>query len=93
MTVGEQESSGRQHLATVSFGGRFWETYLEFDDDPRRIDSYRAFLSFTQADDPKADPVRTTVLIIENSYDDAVKRAKSFSEHQLASLLRSAKPD
>ena len=93
MAGSDQEPTGRQHLATVSFEGRFWETYLEFDDDPKRMDSYRAFLSFTQTDDSAADPVRTTVLIIENSYDAAVRRARDFSEHQLAALLRSAKPD
>lgn len=88
-----KDSTGRQHLATVSFEGRFWETYLEFDDDPQRLDSYRAYLSFTQADGAASDPVRTTVIIIEHSYDEAVRRAQEFSPHQLASLLRSAKPD
>ena len=38
-------SSGH-HLATISHEGRFWDVYLEFEDDPRRPTSFRALLCF-----------------------------------------------
>ncbi len=42
-------SSGH-HLATISHEGRFWDVYLEFDDDPRRPDTYRALLCYFPGD-------------------------------------------
>ena len=32
------------HLATISHEGRFWDVYLEFEDDPRRPETFRALL-------------------------------------------------
>lgn len=85
------EPSG-QHIATISHEGRFWDVYLDFEDDPRRPDSYRAFLAFSPADaDEDESPVRTATIIIEESYEDAVRKARSFEDHQLAGLLRSAR--
>lgn len=82
----------RQHLATVSFDGRFWDAYLDFTERPDSA-AYRAFVSFSQADAPDEDPVSTTVIFIEPSLDDILLKARSFSDHQLVSLLRSARSE
>jgi hypothetical protein len=39
------------------------------------------------------EPVRTTVIVIEQSYEEAVAKARSFDNRQLQGLLRSALPD
>ncbi len=83
-----------QHLATISHLGRFWDVFLEFDDDPRRPNVYRGALCFSPSDLNEGEhPSRTTAIIVETSYDDAVRRARSFEEHQLVALLRSVLPD
>ena len=83
-----------QHLATVSHQGRFWDVFLEFNDDPRRPDVYRALLCFAPSDlDSGEQPVRTANIIVESTYDDVVRKARGFEEHQLLGLLRSALPD
>lgn len=92
MDAEQQNTTGRQHLATVSFEGRFWDAYIDFDDRPERYDAYRAFVSFSQAD-AEEEPVNTTIIFIEPSYDAVMTKARSFSEHQLVALLRSAKKD
>ncbi len=82
-----------QHLATISHAGRFWDVYLEFDDDPRRQDSYRAILAFSAADRNEGEGVyRTIPVIIEPSYEEAVRRARVLEDHQLAAFLRSLLP-
>ena len=77
-------------LSTFAHEGRFWDIYLEFVDDPRRPDSARARFCYVPTD--KADheeAVRTAVIVIEQSFEEAVSRARSFDEHQLGALLRS----
>jgi len=82
------------HIATLAHAGRIWDVYLEFDDDPHRPQSYRARLRFDPADstDFEEQPARTTVIIIEHSYEEAVAKARTFDERQLEGLLRSALP-
>jgi hypothetical protein len=82
------------HVATLAHDGRIWDAYLEFDDDPHRPDVYRARLRFDAADsvDFAEEPTRTTVIIIEESYEKAVIKARSFDDRQLQGLLRSALP-
>lgn len=88
----ETPSEG-QHLATVGHDGRFWDVYLEFDDDPRRPETFRGVLCFFPADANEGEePVRTTAIIIEPSYEEAVARARAFEDHQLVGLLRSCLP-
>lgn len=83
-----------QHLTTVSHAGRFWDVYLEFDDDPGRTDTCRALLCFSPADRNEGEePTRTAAIIIENSPQEATARARSFEDHQLVGLLRSTLPD
>ena len=80
------------HIATVAHEGRIWETWLLFENDPLRPTSYRARFRF---DPPSGDPigtVQTTVLIIEDSYEDAVAKARGFDDRALQGLLRSALP-
>ncbi len=85
-------SSG-QHLATISHEGRFWDLYLEFDEDLRRPGSYRGNLAFSPADRTEGEDVlRTIALIIEPSYDEAMKKARGIDEHQLSAFLRSLLP-
>lgn len=83
-----------QHITTISNQGRFWDVYLEFDDDPRHPESYRGLLCFSPADlNEEEEPVRTGTIIIEPSYEEAVRKARDFEDHQLSGLLRSALPD
>jgi len=87
-------SSPGLHIATIAHAGLLWDTYLQFDDDPRRPDTFRARLRFNQAGTDGAPKVtQTTVIVIEESYEEAVARARSFDERQLKSLLRSTLPE
>jgi len=89
----DPDSSGL-HLASLSHAGRFWDVYIEFVDDPRRPDTCRALLCFSPADRAAREgPVRTTTIIIESSYAEAVERARQLEERQLVGLLRSCLPD
>jgi len=85
-------SSG-QHLATVSHAGRFWDVYLEFQDDPRRPDAFRGLLAYSPADRAEGEKLlRTIPIIIESSYEEAVRRARDLEDHQLIAFLRSLLP-
>lgn len=85
------------HVATLTYEGRIWDAYLEFDDDPRRPTSYRGRLRFDAADEASEEEedtaARTTVIIIEDSYEEAVAKARSFDTRQLQGLLRSCLPE
>ena len=99
MTPGQHPSAPGSvpglHVATIAHRRRIWDAYLEFDDDPHRPDLYCARLRFDAADasDFVGEPVRTTVIVIEQSYEEAVAKARSFDDRQLQGLLRSALPD
>lgn len=83
-----------QHLATVSHEGRFWDVYVEFNNDPRHRDSFRALLCFSPADrNDGENPVRTTTIIVEDSPQEVLARARSLETHHLIGLLRSCLPD
>ena len=82
------------HVATLAHEGRIWEVYLEMEDDPQRPSVCRALLRF----DPTAGSagqaaVTTGVIIIEDSYEEALAKARSFDPRQMEGLLRSALPD
>lgn len=90
MQSSDPASSG-QHIATISHEGRFWDVYLDFEDDPARPEIYRGLLAFSAADaGEEEEPIRTAPIIIENSYEEAVRKARSFEDHQLKGFLRSA---
>ena len=87
-------TSEGQHLATISYDRRFWEVYLEFNDDPRWPSSYRGLLCFLPSENEGEDTVkRTATIIIEDSYEAAVNKARAFENHQLQGLLRSVLPE
>ena len=82
------------HITTITHGGRIWGAYLEFEDDPTRPDMYLARLRFDVANPTNLEEApRTTVIIIEESYQEAVAKARDFDDRQLEALLRSALPD
>ena len=86
--------SNGQHLTTISYDGHFWEVYLEFQDDPRIPTSYRGLLCFSPAAGAgAASALRTTTILIEDSYEAVLSKAQAFEEFQLQSLLRSLLPD
>lgn len=88
--IGESEA---RHLATVSHEGRFWDVYLELSNEITESRSYRARLRYSPTNpDQDAEPVRTTTILIEPTYEDVIVRARSFGDHQLVALLRSALP-
>ena len=82
------------HLTTISHDGRFWEVYLEFQDDPRAPRSYRGLLCFSPSTGAEAESAwRTTTILIEDSHESVVSKARDFEDFQLQSLLRSLLPD
>lgn len=90
----DRRPDGGMHVTTIAHNGRIWDAFLEFEPDPHRPEIYRARLRFepTNAADGET-PTRTAILIIEDSYEDAVAKARSFDDRQLSGLLRSALPD
>ena len=93
MDPSAQSPSSGQHLATIGHEGRFWDVYLEFDDDPRSPETYRARLVFNPGDPgDEEEPYRTAVIIIEDSFEAANRKARAFDDLQLQALLRSVLP-
>jgi carbamoylphosphate synthase large subunit len=82
------------HIATITHDGRIWEVYMDFEPDLHYPATYRARLRFeSSAGEDGPVMARTAVIIIEDSYEEAVAKARSFAEHQLQGLIRSALPD
>jgi len=82
------------HVATVAHDGLLWDAYLDFQTDPRRPASFRAKLRFDMAGaDGTVHSAETAVIIIEDSYEEAVGKARAMDDRVLTSLLRSALPD
>jgi len=82
------------HVATITHEGLIWDTYLEFEDDPRQPTSFRGKLRFDLAGADGAErSAETTVIFIEDSYEEAVAKARRMDERGLEALLRSALPD
>ena len=81
------------HVATIPHGGRLWSVWLELDDDPHRPEVFRGRLRFDAVDVRQGEtPVRTTIILIEDSYEAVSERARRMDERQLQGLLRSALP-
>jgi hypothetical protein len=82
------------HIATIAHDGLLWDVYLDIESDPLRPASFRARMRFEPP--PGAEGVvatQTTVIIIEESYEDAVAKAHRFDDRQLKGLLRSTLPE
>jgi len=90
-------SSGRSspplHVATIAHNGRIWDAYLEFDADDLRPVTHRARLRFDPTDSDQADGVSTTVILIEDSHEEVVAKARAMDDRQFQALLRSCLPD
>ena len=81
------------HVATVAHASRIWDAYLDLDDDPHRPEVYRGRIRFEIAgEEGFHEAPRTTVIIIEESYEAAVAKARAFDDRALQGLLRSCLP-
>lgn len=81
------------HIATIAHKGLIWDTYLDFDDHLHPAAGYRARLRFEPPPGSETqDATTTTWIVIENSYEEAVAKARSFDDRQLQGLLRSTLP-
>jgi hypothetical protein len=79
------------HLASIAHDGRLWDAYMEQEGEEAGHGMLRARVRFTS---PEADKIyRTAAIIIEASWEEAVRRAQAFGDRQLAALLRSVLPD
>ena len=79
------------HITTFIHEGRFWDVHLEFVEEARDLDPSRARLCYVPTDQADhEDPVRTAVIIIEPTRDEALRAAGALDRHHLAALLRSA---
>jgi hypothetical protein len=84
---------GRRHITTISYEGSFWEILLDFERDPTQVATFRGFLCFSSANEESAlEEFRTSVIIIEDSFEKALSKAQGLEEHHLQSLLRSLLP-
>jgi len=93
MTAHDARPSPGQHLATVSHEGRFWDVYLEFEDNPRQLEHFRGLLAFSAVDRTEGEStLRTNPILIETSYEQVVRRAQMLEAQQLSSFLRSLLP-
>jgi len=82
------------HVATLAHDGLIWDAYLDFENDLHRPTIYRGRLRFEPpSGDDTPGSTQTTVIIIEESYEEAVAKARGFDDRQLKGLLRSTLPD
>jgi len=82
-----------RHIATIGYAARFWDVYVELEEDPQRQPTGRARLSFSPAGAKSpADTLRTSMIILEATSHAAVAKARTFDERQLVALLRSCLP-
>lgn len=82
------------HVATIAHQGSIWDVYLDLEGHVHPATAHRASLRFeppTGSEEQRS--ASTTVLIIEDSYEEAIAKARSFDDRQLQGLLRSALPD
>ena len=82
------------HVATIAHQGSIWDVYLDFEGHVHPATAHRASLRFeppTGSEEQRS--ASTTVLIIEDSYEEAIAKARDFDDRQLQGLLRSALPD
>ena len=82
-----------QHLATISHEGRFWDIYVEMEEEVSRSGPCRARLAYSPADRGDGESVlRTIPVIVESSPAEALGRAREMENHELVAFLRSLLP-
>ncbi len=82
-----------QHLATITYQNRIWDVYLEFEGKRSTSgEPCRAKLVYSPADGESGDAAQTAAIFVEETYELAVEKARSFRRHQLEALLRSILP-
>jgi hypothetical protein len=81
------------HVATITHEGRIWDVYLDFEPVARPHDPFRARLRFEPPAGGNGTSARTALIVVEDSYEEAVSKARSFNDHQLQGMLRSSLPD
>ena len=80
------------HIATIAYEGLIWDAWLEFESDLHQATGHRARIRFEPPTGEGSDPTETAVIFIEDSYEAAVAKARSFDDRQLQNLLRSTLP-
>lgn len=98
MTAAEQSRGPREpaglHVATIAHGGLLWDVYLQSAEDPPEPAGFRGRIRFDRPGPGGAGvSAQTAIIIIEDSYEEAVAKVRRMDERQLAGLLRSALPD
>jgi len=97
MSAGQSRAASQPpglHVATIAHAGLLWDAYLEFADDPRNPTTFRGRIRFDRADpEGNGQTAQTTVIFIEESYEEAVAKARRLDDRVLESLLRSALPE
>ncbi|MDG2282688.1 MAG: hypothetical protein P8L45_06180 [Longimicrobiales bacterium] len=82
------------HVATIAHEGLIWDAFLDFEDHTHPGARYRGRLRFEPPTGTEGPPVTATAaIIIEDSYEEAVAKARSFDDRQLQALLRSTLPE
>ena len=81
------------HIATIAYEGLIWDAWLEFESDLHSTTSYRARIRFVPPTGEGSEPTETAVIFIEDTYEAAVTKARSFDDRQLQNLLRSTLPE
>ncbi|MCH1571186.1 MAG: hypothetical protein L7S64_07555 [Longimicrobiales bacterium] len=94
MTPLSQNPQPGVHIATIAHEGLIWDAFLDFEDHMHPAAGYRARFRFEPPSGNEGPPVTATAaIIIENSYEEAVAKARSFDDRQLQALLRSTLPE
>ena len=89
-----QDPAPGLHVATIAHDGVICDAYLDFQNDLHRPTTYRGLIRFEPPSGQDGPPsTQTTVIIIEDSYEEAVAKARSFDDRQLQGLLRSTLPE
>ena len=90
---GDPPSRGR-HLATITHDGRFWDAYVELEEEASHPGVHRGRVAFAPVDAGEGEEsLRTADVIIEPSREDALWSAKRLDTHHLVALLRSLLPE
>ena len=94
MSVSRGDPPSRGHLlATITHDGRFWDVYVELEDEASHPAAHRGRVAFAPVDAHEGEALlRTADVIIEPSREEALWRAQRLDTHHLVGLLRSLLP-